>query len=86
MPNTNKPSTGNHQGEQLPLILLQMMRRRRSELNYTAASGTTGTELLSDHKGQRSEESKRLFLVSTLTQALELFEDVTDDFCDEHIN
>jgi hypothetical protein len=86
MPDTNKPSTGYHQRDQLPLTLLQMNRRRRSRLNHRAAAGITDTELLSNHKGQRSEESIRLFLVSALTPVLELCEDVTYDFCDEHIN
>jgi hypothetical protein len=81
MPNNKKPSPENHQGEQLSRIL---HLRGRLRPNCTAASSITGTELLSNHQGQCSEEeSRRLLIVSTLTKALELSEDVMNDAWDE---
>jgi hypothetical protein len=81
MPNNNKPSPEDHQGEQLSRIFLL---RSRSRPNCTAESGITGTELLPNHQGQCSkEESRRLFIVSTLTQALEMTEDVMNNAWDE---
>jgi hypothetical protein len=82
MHNTNKPSTGYHQGEQLSLILLQS----RIRLNSIAASGITDTELPSNHQGQCSKESRRLLLISILAQALELTDDVAYDVCEERDN
>jgi hypothetical protein len=89
MPNINKPSTGSHQREQLSPTLLLPSRAR---LNCTAGSGITDSQLLSNHQGQCSKESRLAFLNSTLTQALELADvlelvaDVTDDFCDKRDN
>jgi hypothetical protein len=80
VPNTNKPSTGYHQGEPLSLILLL---RSRIRLRSTAASGITDTEFPSNHQGQCSKESRRLLLISILAQALELTEDVTDGVDEE---
>jgi hypothetical protein len=82
MPNNKKSSPENHQREQLSRIL-----HSRSRPTCTAASSTTGTELLSNHQGQSSEdESRRLRIISTLTKALELSEDVMNDAWDERNN
>jgi hypothetical protein len=74
MPNNNKPSTEYHQGaEQLSRILLHLRSRTRSRFAVEEESGITDTtELLSNHQGQCSEESRRLLIVNILTQALEL--------------
>jgi hypothetical protein len=82
MPDTNKPSTGYHQGEEHSRILLL---RSRTRLNFTAAPLITDTELPTNHHqvGQCPKESRRLFLLSILTQALALSADVTDDVDEE---
>jgi hypothetical protein len=82
MPSTNKPSKGYHQGEQLPRIPLV---RSRARLNSTAVSGiVTDKELQPRHQaGQCREESRRLFILSILTQAIAVIADVTDTVGEE---
>jgi hypothetical protein len=83
---SNKPSTEyQHAGEQLSLNSLFQSRTMRNNGVAAAYGNTTGTELVSNHQEQFSEESRRLFFISTLTQALELSEDVMDSehFCEE---
>jgi hypothetical protein len=82
MPNITKPSKGYHQGEQhsrIPLV------RSRARLNFAAVSGiVTYKELQPSHQaGQRPEESRRLFILSILTQALAVIADVTGDVGEE---
>jgi hypothetical protein len=89
MPSNNKPSTEYHQGaEQLSRTLL--LQRSRTRPRCAVESGITDTEeLLSNHQGQCSKESRRLFIIDTLTQALDLAEEVEllmDDAWDERNN
>jgi hypothetical protein len=69
-----------------PYFRIPLLRSKIGLSNCAAASGLTAdTKLMSNRQEQRSKESRRLFFISTLTQALELSDDMMDDdeLCEE---